>query len=1075
MSSLIIKLFGPPQIELDGTPIDLGHNKPVALLAYLAVTQTVHTRQTLATLFWPEYGQARAYLRNNLAIIRRAFGNDYANWLQLDRNTAIGFRPEVTPSVDVLTFSHLARGCPAHAAGTKPHGTKPEQPSFSCTACATQWMAALDLYRADFLDGFTLRDSPAFDEWCFFQREELRRQKADLLETLVRSHVAQQNLAVALQLAQRWVKSDPLHEAAHRHLMQLYAWLGREEAALRQYQECVRVLAQELDVPPEPQTEQLFMAIKEKRLFPLPPSATAATSPVTGKNPAPLTLRVEKSRSFTPRIPLQPSNLPHPVTSLIGRRQEGATLVDWLIQPEIRLVTLTGTGGVGKTRLALQVAAQLQSQFRDGAYFVPLAPLRDLAQIPLAIGDILGVREVSDQSHLRTLQAALRDRQLLLLLDNYEHLLTAASLVSDLLTSCPQIKVLITSREMLNVRGEHEFILPPLSLPTQSSLHPIAELARLEAIQLFIQRAQSVNTNFVLDEQSAPAVAEICTRLDGLPLALELAAAQIKHFAPQVLNNQLAQYGSLQRLQQGTRDMPVRHQTLRQALAWSVNLLTPSVRRIFCRLGIFVGGFTLDAVAALCNDEFDTEQVFKRSMEISRFARTAAARKEVIAARNNREQVASDLRKQLLDLVNKSLVRQEFDVDGKPRFFVLETIREYALELLQKEDDIAACQRKHTAFYLTLAIEAESELDDTSQLQWLPALTLEHNNFRAALNWTITNEQIDIAMRIGVALYPFWLKKGYSQEAGIYLAQIHAMREMVGASLVAGEFYFALAMTSDHRRGSVTAQTYFAQSLEMSRTVGNDRQAAYSLSLLCYMTYRRGDYQQADAYRTEAHKLYRALNDEWGYYFGMGNWGVELAQCGQLETGRKRCEEALAKLRELGDEWGMGVTLLNVANVAMLQGDWKAARNFIEEGATVANSLAHQSLIASANHLTAKLLLQQDNAAAASELLSDAVIPYYPPTSHDNLQAVFETYVALYLRQNEPLSALQLAAMLTAQRAADGIVLPPLCRQIFAQMVTTARQQVDAAAADLAWAKGETMTMEDAITLVTYAQNISNA
>jgi predicted ATPase/DNA-binding XRE family transcriptional regulator len=402
-------------------------------------------------------------------------------------------------------------------------------------------------------------------------------------------------------------------------------------------------------------------------------------------------------------------NLPAQPTTLIGRTKEIAAVRDLLLRTDVRLVTLTGPGGTGKTRLALQAAAELLDNFADGVYVVMLEPISDPALVAPTIAQTLGVKERAGQAPLERLKAHLRDRRLLLLLDNFEQILAAAPIVAELLAAAPELKVLITSRALLHLYGEHEFAVPPLAVPDLNELPPLDALAQFAAVDLFVQRARAVKLDFALTHANAPAIAEICARLDGLPLAIELAAARTKLFTPEALLARLRNRLAL--LTGGARDLPARQQTLRGTLDWSYNLLDASEQRLFRRLGVFVGGCTLEAAAAVMSSELRAVSDDLYNSEL-------------------------DILDGLASLLDKSLLRQNEGPDDEPRFVMLETIREYALERLAESGEEETVRNQHAAYYFALAHEAERHLRGAEQVRWLGRLALEHDNLRAALAWS---------------------------------------------------------------------------------------------------------------------------------------------------------------------------------------------------------------------------------------------------------------------------------------------------------------------------------------------------
>jgi predicted ATPase len=429
-------------------------------------------------------------------------------------------------------------------------------------------------------------------------------------------------------------------------------------------------------------------------------------------------------------------NLPLPPTKLIGREQELAAIRRRLLHDGARLLTLIGPPGIGKTCLGLRAATDLCESFEDGACFVELAPIRDPTLVATAIAQVLGIKETSNQPLMPTLKAYLHNRQLLLLLDNFEHLLSAVPLVTELLAVCPWLHVLVTSRAALRVRNERLFPVPALALPKHTERLDVATIGQSPAVTLFVARAQAVQPEFVLTQANAATVAEICQRLDGLPLAIELAAARIKLFSPEALLTRLER--RLKLLTTGARDIPLRQQTLRNTIDWSYQLLDPAEQRLFARMGVFVGGCTLAAAEAVG---------------------TAAS------------DLGSDAQDGLAALVDQSLVRQDAGLDGEPRFTMLETIREYALEQLAACGEAEVLREQHLEHYLALAEAAELRLNGAEQLTWLERLETEHDNLRAGLEWCrVEPDRNAVGLRLVCALGQFWTLRGYISEGRERLA-----------------------------------------------------------------------------------------------------------------------------------------------------------------------------------------------------------------------------------------------------------------------------------------------------------------
>lgn len=438
--------------------------------------------------------------------------------------------------------------------------------------------------------------------------------------------------------------------------------------------------------------------------------------------------------------PAAKHNLPAQLTLLIGREREVAAACLLLRRPEVRLLILTGTGGVGKTRLALQIATELLADFADGVCFVSLAPISDADLVVPTIAQTLGLKEIPGQPLLALLKTSLSEKHLLFLLDNFEQVAAAAPQLSELLIACPHLKILVTSRAALYLRGAHEFPVPPLALPDLARLPESETLSHIAAVALFLQRAWASEPDLQLTAANARAIAEICVRLDGLPLAIELAAARSKLLPPQALLARLDQ--PLAVLTSRALDVPTRQRTLRNTILWSYQLLDDWEQKLFRRLCIFVGGCTLGAVEAICNSLDD-----------------AVGMLPIL------DGVAS--------LIDKSLLRQTEQESQEPRLMMLETIREYGLECLALGGEMEIVRRTHAHYYLALAEEAEQELGGPQQVGWLEQLEREHDNLRAAMRWSLeqgkARDNLEMAWRLGNALRWFWQRRGHLNEGRIFL------------------------------------------------------------------------------------------------------------------------------------------------------------------------------------------------------------------------------------------------------------------------------------------------------------------
>ena len=645
-------------------------------------------------------------------------------------------------------------------------------------------------------------------------------------------------------------------------------------------------------------------------------------------------------------LKMQLNNLPTQLTPLVGREQELTAVCTLLRRPEVRLVTLTGTGGVGKTRLSLQVMADLLADFADGVCFISLAPISNPELVIPTISQTLGLKENGDQLLLDPLKASLRDKQLLLLLDNFEQVLTAAPRLSELLMACPNLKLLVTSRAVLHIRGEHEYPVPPLALPDLKRLPETETFSHYAAVALFLQRAQAVKPDFQLTSANARAIAEICAQLDGLPLAIELAAARIKLFPPQLLLARLSH--RLQVLTSRTQDVPARQQTLRNALEWSYNLLDAAEQQLFRRLSVFVGGCTLEAVEAICN------------------------------AFHVGAQLALD---GVTSLIDKSLLQsteQSIDAMEELRFLMLETIREYGLEVLAASGEEAATRQAHAAYYLTLAEQAEQRLVGPQQTLWLEQLEREHDNLRAALRWMLEQggDGKEMALRLGGALWNFWWPRGYWSEGRDFLERALLASERVAVPVRAKASGVAAGLAfiqSDYERAEVLAK----ESLTLCRELGYQPGIAHSLYRLGNVAWVRGNTMAARSLMEEALGVFRAVNDK--EYIAYSLFSLALYANSRSEY-VKACplfEESLALFREVEHKKGIAHTLSQLAQALFIsQNDQARVRSLLEECLTLSQEIGFKEGIAASFCLSGQLALSQGDIATARSSAEESVVIY---------------------------------------------------------------------------------------------------
>jgi predicted ATPase/class 3 adenylate cyclase len=724
------------------------------------------------------------------------------------------------------------------------------------------------------------------------------------------------------------------------------------------------------------------------------------------------------------------NNLPLQATPLIGREREVEAVCGLLRSPETRLLTLLGPGGTGKTRVGLQVAAELVDDFEDGVFFVPIAAITDPTLVAPTIARVLGLSEGGAQPPEELLEGYLRDRQTLLLLDNLEQVLESVPLLDRLLSTATGLKILATSRTPLGLYGEYEFPIPPLSLPDPVSLPPLENLTEYEAVRLFVERARAVRPDFSLAEDNAQAVVEICERLDGLPLAIELAAARIKLLPPRVLLDRLG--NRLKILTGGAGNLPERQRTLRNAIEWSYGLLDEGEKMLFGRLAVFSGGATLEAIQAVCDTRGD---------------------------------LPTDVLDGASSLLDKSLLRQEEEAGGEPRFVMLETIHEFANVKLEGSGEAEAVGRAHAEYFLALAEEAEPMLWGAEDAAWLERLEQEHDNMRAVLSWAIEHEEATLALRVGAALRWFWYMKGYYGEGRRWLEAAlgkdwGAAAAEARARALEGVGWLA-AGQGDLDRAEAAAK----EGLKLSTEAGlGDVVAADLQNVLGEAVARqRGDYERAAELLTEGVALHRKAGDIRGVAWSLGNLANVSSDRGNYEQAKELYEEGLALSRRLGGAELLGAYLISLGYESLLEGEPERAIALNEEAAELFRKRGrrgglHQAL----GNLGWATLLRGDYERAetlhkqslrVSQDLGDKLV------ASESVEGLACTAGA----QGEAERSAILFGAAEGLREAEGYQQAPRDRSLREPYLAAAHVEVGEAAWSAAWEKGRSMQFEDAV------------
>ena len=896
LSGLQIALLGPLQVQVDGNEVThFSFKKGQALLAYLAVeVDHPHRRETLAGLLWPEQPElaARQSLRQVLLKLRKVIPDQYL----LTTPQTVQLNPASNYQLDVKTFTKQISACRHHA-----HADL----SF-CEPCLAGLQHAVASYRDDFLAGFFLEDSDVFEEWALLKREWLRREVGQVLFQLGAIYTGRGEYDAAYAYAWRQIELEPLHEEAHQQLIRVLALSGRRSEALAQYEACCTLLAKELGVPPAAETTLLYEQIRTAKF---------------GQ---------EQGKRLQPKLRVL-HNLPAQLDPFVGRKVELAALTGLLAKSDVRLLTLLGSGGMGKTRLALEVAANQVDHFRDGVYFVALTAADTPYAVIALIAEALKLIFYEGNTPHQQLCDYLRHRNLLLVLDNFEHLLANTarldeveiantSLVLDLLQVAANLKILVTSRARLNVHGEQLYFIDGIDFSLSSKV-TLAATTQSSAVQLFVQSARRVQAAFTLTDDNVGSVAQICHLVQGMPLAILLAAAWVQVYTPAEILTELRQHDELRLnldlLETDLRNVPARQRSLRALFDHSWRLLPQPERELFRQLSICRGGFTRPAAQAV----------------------TAASPQA------------------LMTLVNQSLLQWQVT----RRYDLHELVRQYATEHLAQTPALdEAVRNRHSAFYCALLREQEAELKGSGQQAAMAIIEGELGNLSAAWEWAVVHEQIEQVAQAMHSLGWFYVwRSRYQEGEALYsntARQLQTMNDPSPASQRLRVRLLAWQSNFTRRLGHLAQTSRLLQQcldyLDSPALSGLDlrREQADVLFQLGSLHEEQAEFAAGTECYRQALALYEALADPWGAANSLAGLGEFAYRSGDYEGASRHYHESLALLHRLGDQKRSASVLGRLAYVLRDQGQLEAAEQVTQESVALYARLGDRAQIAAGQY-----------------------------------------------------------------------------------------------------------------------------